>query len=468
MGLRKTFLNNIYYAFGAQFVSIALSLVLVLGLPKVISIEEYGFWQLFILYNSFIGIFLLGVSDGVYLLYGGKEFKDIDPAVIKSKLKFTLFSQFIFFAIIISLVGIFMPNTTKSLIIICSGIFLVIGNLITYLGFILLATDKIKEYSKAVFLEKGAFLVLILLLFFIHRLNLYEIISIFLISKLISLTYLLQYYRGLRKVKVLRLKETFSLIKKDSFFGITLMLSNMTDTFILGIGKFVIEDHWDIKTFAKISLALSAVFFFIVLITQVSLVLFPALRKISIDRQGKALTMSIDMLSFLLLGFYIGYYPLIHFLSLWLPKYEQGLSYLIILMPICLYEGKMQIINKTYMKVLNKQNLLLVINLCILLLCFLSITFSAYFLSSLTGVVYCIMGCIALRSIITQIILYRIYQIRSQGQIINDLLLTVLFVWITLQYSTWLALSVYVSLYILYLFFERGKIKALFRYAVLR
>jgi len=464
MRSRKAFLTKIVYAFSAQVVSIVLSLILVLGLPKVITIEEYGFWQLFILYNSFIGLFLLGLSDGVYLLYGGKGFKDLDPRKIKSELLFTLLSQIFFSVIIILLILFFQPKGVKQWVLIYSSFFLVIGNFITVLGFILLATDRIKEYSKAVFLEKATFLVLIIILYIINQLNLYEIIGIFLISKLVSLRYLLNFYKGIKNVKILELKDLFPVIKKDSVFGITLMLSNLTDTFILGIGKFVIESRWDIKTFAKISLSLSAVFFFIVLITQVGLVLFPTLRKVSVSKQGEVLSISIDFFSFLLLGFYIGYYPAIRALSSWLPAYEQGLQYLVILMPICLYEGKMQIINKTYMKVLNKQNLLLMINISALLLCLIGTIFSGYYLNSLTGVVYSILGCIALRSIVTQIILYRIYKLEPQGQVINDLLLSILFVVLTIKYDSVIALISYTSIYIVFLIIKRKKVKAVFNF----
>lgn len=466
MALKKVFLTKVYYAFGAQFVAIVLSLVLVLGLPKVISVEEYGYWQLFILYGSFIGLFLLGLSDGVYLLYGGKEFNDLDWAEIKSKVIFTLFVQSLFAAIIIIwFIGISLDKT-RLLVFISSAIFLVIGNLITLLGFILLATDKIKEYSKAVFLEKGIFLFFLVILFFIHELTVYTIIGGFLISKLASLIYLSKFFTQIRKVKRLGLKPTFSLVKKDCIFGFTLMLSNLTDAGILGIGKFIIEDRWNIETFAKISLSLSAVFFFMVLITQVSLVLFPTLRKFSADQQSKTLKISIDFLSYLLLGCYIGYYPLIHILTGWLPQYANGLRFLIILMPICLYEGKMQIINKTYMKVLNKQNLLFLINICILGGCLISIMIAGYYYDSLEGVVYCILACIALRSIIVQVVLYRIYSIHSQGQIMNDLILSILFVLVTLTYSSWKALSIYCIAYGLFLLIERRKIKRIFRLAL--
>jgi len=466
MGLKKKFLINIFYAFGAQFISIILSLTLVLGLPKVISIEEYGFWQLFILYNSFIGLFLLGLSDGIYLSYGGKEFKDLEADVVKSKLTFTFILQLLFSFVISISVLCFYRDTIKATIIISSCVFLIIGNLITFLGFILLATDRIKEFSKSIFLEKGVFLSLIFLLFFSHQLSLYNIIIGFLASKIISLLFLLHFYKDLKNAKRLSFKKTISLIKADCIFGISLMLANLTDTCIIGIGKLAIEYHWDIKTFAKISLSLSAVFFFIVLITQLSLVLFPTLRKFSTSQQGKALNISIDFLSFLLLGLYLGYYPLIYFLTNWLPKYQEGLSYLIVLMPICLYEGKMQIVNKTYIKVLNKQNLLLAINFCILLLCSLGTVAAVFYFDSLSGVVYSILGCIVLRSIVVQIILYKIYEIRSEGQIINDLVLSIVFVSLTVSYSPMKAFFAYGILYILFLFLERKKMRNILKYVI--
>ena len=49
----KEFIKNICVAFTAQGISLIASVILSLILPKFLSIEEYGYWQLFIFYIGY-------------------------------------------------------------------------------------------------------------------------------------------------------------------------------------------------------------------------------------------------------------------------------------------------------------------------------------------------------------------------------------------------------------------------------
>lgn len=52
-------------------------------------------------------------------------------------------------------------------------------------------------------------------------------------------------------------------------------------------------------------------------------------------------------------GFLLVYMPLYYVLNLWLPQYKESLVYLIFLLPLCVYEGKMNLLCTTYFKVLR-------------------------------------------------------------------------------------------------------------------
>ena len=70
MKKRNSVILNIIYAIGAQALSMLLSILMALFLPKVLGIREYSYWQLFIFYISYAGFFHLGLNDGVYLKQG--------------------------------------------------------------------------------------------------------------------------------------------------------------------------------------------------------------------------------------------------------------------------------------------------------------------------------------------------------------------------------------------------------------
>jgi len=456
------------FAFIAQIISILVSLVMTLGIPKVLTIEQYGYWQLFIFYTGFIGFFQFGLSDGIYLRYGGKNFADLNKRIIKSQLVYGFLFQLVLAVFVVAMASIVNLDKTRYNILIATSIFMVIGNLITIIGFLLLATNNIKYYSKAVLIEKVSFIVILPIIVFTKVISYYTLIGLFLFTKVLSLGFLMLYFKDYPKIKIFGFKKSTACLKTDMFYGIVLMLSNIASTLILGIGRFAIDDKWDITTFGKISLSLSATYFFLLLISQVSLSLFPVLRQLNYQNQKNIFLKSCDFIGLIMLGVFLFYFPLITFLSRWLPKYADSLSYLIILMPICLFEGKMQMIHNTYMKSLNKQKILLYINLAILLLSLLLTYFSGYLLHNLFAVLYTMLICISLRSIVTQLYLLKFYKSHFDFQIVIEVFFTALFLIVVSYLKNNIALLVYSFSYLLLLLFLRKKFAILAQFVSLK
>ena len=71
--MNKSILNNLSFSFVAQILSVIVSLIFSLGITKVLDVENYGYWQLFILYSNYAGFFHLGICDGLYLKLGGRK-----------------------------------------------------------------------------------------------------------------------------------------------------------------------------------------------------------------------------------------------------------------------------------------------------------------------------------------------------------------------------------------------------------
>ena len=69
-------LKGFSISIGANLVTIMVSLIVTLILPKFISVEQYGYWQVYLFYTTYIGIFHLGITDGIYLRYGGKQYEE--------------------------------------------------------------------------------------------------------------------------------------------------------------------------------------------------------------------------------------------------------------------------------------------------------------------------------------------------------------------------------------------------------
>ena len=70
----KAFKTNLIYALIAQTISLLLSLIISFIVPKFLGVEEFGYWQLFVFYSSYVNIAQLGISDGLYLRLGGENY----------------------------------------------------------------------------------------------------------------------------------------------------------------------------------------------------------------------------------------------------------------------------------------------------------------------------------------------------------------------------------------------------------
>ena len=52
---KKTILQNMSVAFLAQGVTLALSVIQTMIVPKLLGVEQFGYWQLYIFYVSYVG-----------------------------------------------------------------------------------------------------------------------------------------------------------------------------------------------------------------------------------------------------------------------------------------------------------------------------------------------------------------------------------------------------------------------------
>ena len=92
---KRTLIKNVSVAFLAQGVSMLLSIVQSLIVPKLLGTEQYGYWQLFIFYIGYVGFFHLGLNDGVYLIKGGQSRDQIDRRSVNSQFVFALSFQLV-------------------------------------------------------------------------------------------------------------------------------------------------------------------------------------------------------------------------------------------------------------------------------------------------------------------------------------------------------------------------------------
>ncbi len=461
---KKIFLKKISYLSVSQILSLLVSVSLVIILPKFISVEDYGYWQLFILYSGYVGLFHFGYSDGLYIKLGGNEIKKLDNKSVSEQFTLFVFIQFIFSVTILFFAINYSGTVFKKYVYIAIAVYLLIENTYKLLSFLLLTTDNAIIYSKSVFIDKATVLLFLSLLFLKINSFIY-IVIVYIFARFIALGYLSFELRhffifGINKINI---KKQFKNILENCKLGIILTFSNILSTLIIASGRLFVEHFWGINYFAKISLAVSLSFFVIAFISQISLVLFPMLCNMDNDKKKVVLHDGNIILGFFIMIAFGLYFILYLFIKYWLTNYTESLLYLIYLFPIVLFESKVQILYTTYCKSLNKLKDLLSINLFIFLLSIILYFFSAKE-QVIDYILITMFISLMIRSIILELLLFKHFQIKIDNYLFIELIYSILFI-ATFKLSNIDVLLLYylLSNCIIYLFYRKD-IKRIYNY----
>ena len=336
--LKNKAIHNILFAFIAQLVSITLSIAMSLLVPKLLGVKEFSYWQLFLFYLSYVGFFHFGITDGMYLKIGGKDYSKTDKRELSSQFYFLGFIQLFCLIAIVFLSYFLIKDNIRKIVLIYVGIYMIVANLNWYLGYIFQATNRVHLYSIAVMLDKIIFLIFIIVSFGLKYNNFFAFLPVYVFTTFVALIFSISKSREIVKTKPYSFKRSFGLSISSAKVGLNLTLANISSILILGVGRFMIDKKWGIEVFGKFSLALSLTNFFLLFISQISVVLFPTLRSVEENTSKKLFVKFNEILDAILPIIYLIYIPMKIILAIWLPQYKISLDYLALLLPLCIFD----------------------------------------------------------------------------------------------------------------------------------
>jgi len=458
----KNFQKNLIFAFSAQLISMLMSMLLSLVLPKFLGVEQYAYWQLFILYSGYVGFFHFGLSDGLYLRYGGVNRSEMNKDLIGSQFRFMIIWQVAISILIVLFIPFIIHDDSRLFVWIVTAIFLVIANATWCMGFIFQAANETRIYSIATIISKllAVLFIIMLFLFKIYDFKLY--IVAYVLAQLISSLYCL--FKGKEFVlsKWVSLKTLLYETRKNISIGIKLTFANIASSLILGTGKIFVDHFWGINSFGVLSLSISLVNFILQFISQASMVFFPELRQSDEKKQYKIYNSLDNLLGILLCGALIFYSPCCWLVSNWLPSYADSLTYLAIILPICVFDGKMQLLYSTFMKVYRKEKSLLILNVGSCILCVLLCFFLTFVIKSIIAVAFAMLIAIVVRNLISSVYLVRVMKLNMNKIIFVELFLCTIFILLNNTLPLVESFIIYMIIYIAVLIILLPKIKRYF------
>ena len=422
----KSLLSNISTAFLAQATSFVSSGLIAFLLPKVLGVDDYGYFQLFLFYVGYMGFLQLGLSDGVYLIHGGATRESLDKQLISQHFLVCLLIQ-IFFSICILLAGIFIGGS-RGMVFFGVAFMLPFFNCKRFFGYVFQAINETKLFSNSIMITALSFMLpmLALLVLGINSFELY--ICFYSLAEVVGFLYCL--IRA-RKILVSISRLSADIIKNVLYsirVGIKLLIATLASTLIVGSTRFVIDAVWDISTFGKISLAITIVNFFLTCMAQVSMVLYPALRQTNNEERQSFLLKLRSVISLFSPAAFLLYFPVGYILLLWLPEYSETVKLAGILMPICVFDGLMQVVYLTYFKVERKEKELMWLNVSTVIVSIIGSCFFGFVINSIEATVAVPVFCVACRALVADRITLKEIGAKQDGVIYTLVAFSLVFV----------------------------------------
>jgi O-antigen/teichoic acid export membrane protein len=445
-----------------QIISLLVSFILNLIVPKYIPELQYAHWQTYILYVSYVGVFHFGLLDGIVLRYSQYDYDELDKPRIRSQFRLLLILNTVISIITIVITSIFAMKEMRY--IFC---FVAIGvitkNLFTYTSYTFQITNRISKYAILVISQRLFFgiMTVMLLLFHVQNYYLYCISDLCgdLFGCFIGYFYNKELYFG----KTISWKEALSEFKINISSGIMLLIANWSSMLLIGSAKMIIQWHWDELTFGKVSFSFSISNLFLTFVSAISVVLFPSLKRMEKSRLPELYMEIRNAISPILFAAMLFYYPGCLILNMWLPKYQESLVYLGILLPIIIYTSKVSLLTNNYLKAYRAEKKMLWINTISVIIAIVLFLFSAYILNNLTVMIIMIVVSIMFRSIVSEIVVMKLIHVKMIRDFIIEFLMTIVFIFSAKFVDFWIGFGIYFVTVLVYLWLYRNSLNSYIR-----
>ena len=328
-------------------------------LPKILSVNDYGYYKTFTLYVTYLGLFSVGFVDGIVLKYGGFNYEQLEKCRFRKYYRYYIFIQAIWTFLICTISFLIKSAHLKQLLLFLA-INLLFLNTIGYFRQISEITQRFREYTiiklANSFLTIASVIVMCLLKPSVRiNANIFIVITL-LINAIISIWYL-AIYRGIvfgsAKTPEVSFKDVVNLCK----LGFPLMIANLCSTLILTIDRQFVNVLFDNETYAVYAFAYNLLSLLTVATTAASTVLYPYLKRSDKESMAQNYEKYVVLLSIMVFLAIACYFPLQIIIRRFLPQYEKALPIFRVVLPGLPLTSSITVIMHNYYKTAGKSNL---------------------------------------------------------------------------------------------------------------
>ena len=300
--------------------------VLIFFIPRILSVQDFGYWRLFLLYGGYVGFLHFGFADGALLRWVGRPLDDFSyefrPAV-----KYLLWQHLAIFALVCGIVLV-LPAPLR-FVAIAVAIFAPVFNITATLQFGLQGARKFRPVAISAAASPALFLIATLLFESVHRLDFHNLTLLYLLAWCAPLVFLLLVTKTLSAEQG---AVPGDMAKGCLLAGWPITIANTGVNLIQSADRLALSWSTTIENFAIYSLAASLMALPMLVVQVCSKVFFTHLAGVTPEKREQLYSASeftFVIVWALLLPFY---FALQIFLEHFLPRYIPALLYARILL----------------------------------------------------------------------------------------------------------------------------------------
>jgi O-antigen/teichoic acid export membrane protein len=317
---------------------------LVFVLPRLMSVEDYGYWRSFALYAAYAGFLHLGFADGALVRWAGRSWEDFHGE-IRPALRYQFWQQVAVLGPLCLAAAVFLRGPFR-FVAIAVAVYAVVINQTTLLQFGLQDAKIFAPVAISIAAAPAFFFALVLAWSAKWRMDYREVAEFFIVAWLAALVYLLvrtKPWTGAR-AQILR----GSIAKEWLGIGWPIVVANTAVLLIQFADRFAVNWAATIENFAQYSLAASAMGVPIMAIQACSQVSFSHFAGLTLERRRKIY----GLCSYIVLAAWAAllpyYFVLAAFVRHFLPKYEPSLPYARVMLLGIPFLAAVQILQTNY------------------------------------------------------------------------------------------------------------------------
>jgi O-antigen/teichoic acid export membrane protein len=425
----------------ANIFNVSISTLTGLLIPKLMGATQYGYWQLYVLYITYIPYFHFGWVDGMYLREGGLPYDQLDKRGLSAQFRLYWLFDVLVAVGILALGYAFSGGERHVMRFAAIAAVILLPRL--FFQYLLQASGRVKEYADNLVWERIICAVLQVIALSTGHRGYTAMIASDLVAKSVTLILILVTCKDIAFGTPGPTKKALAETGEDFRAGSKLTFSTISGMLLIGLLQFMVEIKWSIEVFGMVSFALVCVQGILAFLAQISVVLFPILKASDPDRYPLVFHRTGCYITSLCTFLLVLFFPLEVILQWMLPEYHTGILFLGIIVPMILFEGRNTLLLYTLLKTLRRETDMLVINI-IMALAAVGLTYlSVFALHDLTLVVFSTLALLTLRCLLSDLYVQKRLSITAPGEMLCSLLTAAVFLVSCLVIKGWMGMAVY-------------------------